>query len=321
MAGVVQFYYGNDAEKYLSEYSTGKYVDALFFDTKQKVIYRNGEIYGGTGDNQGVLPEQIQGLIASVEADENNGAGPDYAYVYSFINYDGNSEASIVIPAASTTKSGLMTPDEKNKLSGINLSNYVVKEAGKGLSSNDFTQEYINKINNLENIAEQNVIEVVKVDDVALAVDESDKSVNIKLAELINARVGSAYVYKGSKENYSDLPSSGNVAGDVYNVEKAYDTYPAGTNFAWVESAGGGYWDSLSGTFDTTALNTRLDTVEQNITNLTTKVTNLEGVNDDVQALETWIGDPLTNETNFTTAVDSISMDNINNALSWGEIK
>ena len=86
MAGVVQFYYGSDAQKYLSEFKTGKYADALFFDTKQKVIYRNGDIYGGTGDNQGVLPEQIEGLIASVEPDDKNGLGPDYAYIYSFIN-------------------------------------------------------------------------------------------------------------------------------------------------------------------------------------------------------------------------------------------
>lgn len=320
MAGVVQFYYGSDAQKYLSEFKTGKYADALFFDTKQKVIYRNGDIYGGTGDNQGVLPEQIEGLIASVEPDDKNGLGPDYAYIYSFINQSGNAVDSIEIPVASSTNSGLMTPEEKNKLSGINLSNYVVKEAGKGLSSNDFTQTYIDKIAALEDLAEPNVIESIKVDNTALPIAE-DKSVNIDLSNLINARVSSTYVYKGTEKKYSDLPSTNNSAGDVWNVEEAYDMYPAGTNFAWVETKEGGYWDALSGVFDTTSLENRIGEVDGKISGVSSRVSNLEAIDADTRldTIEGFLG----NMENVTLekVVGDISLTNIEDALKWVEIK
>ena len=46
--------------------------------------------------------------------------------------------------------------------------------------------------------------------------------------------------YKGSVADYAHLPSSGQVVGDVYNVE---DT---GDNYAWAGSA----WDKLAGTVD-----------------------------------------------------------------------
>lgn len=58
--------------------------------------------------------------------------------------------------------------------------------------------------------------------------------------------VTSVFVYKGTKTTYGDLPSTGNVVGDVWNVETAYQTYPAGTNFVW----NGTTWDALGGTVD-----------------------------------------------------------------------
>lgn len=58
--------------------------------------------------------------------------------------------------------------------------------------------------------------------------------------------VSAVFVYKGTKATYSELPSSGNVVGDVWNVTAAYQTYPAGTNFVWSGSA----WDALGGTVD-----------------------------------------------------------------------
>jgi len=54
------------------------------------------------------------------------------------------------------------------------------------------------------------------------------------------------YKYKGTKENYADLPTSGNEVGDVWNVINAYEHYPAGTNFAWTGTA----WDALGGSID-----------------------------------------------------------------------
>ena len=65
----------------------------------------------------------------------------------------------------------------------------------------------------------------------------------------VKAELGSALTYKGSKNSYSELPSSGNTKGDVYNVVAANGNTPAGTNYAWDGEA----WDPLGGTVDLSA--------------------------------------------------------------------
>lgn len=67
----------------------------------------------------------------------------------------------------------------------------------------------------------------------------------------VSNAVSSVYKYKGTKATYSVLPTSGNVTGDVWNVEADFTIgsgtsaklYPAGTNVAWTGSA----WDPLGG--------------------------------------------------------------------------
>lgn len=58
--------------------------------------------------------------------------------------------------------------------------------------------------------------------------------------------ISGVYKYKGSKTNYSQLPSTGNITGDVWNVVNANGTTPAGTNYAWNGTA----WDALGGSVD-----------------------------------------------------------------------
>lgn len=58
--------------------------------------------------------------------------------------------------------------------------------------------------------------------------------------------MSNVYKYKGSVQNYSDLPTVNNAVGDTYNVVNAYLTYPAGTNFAW----DGTKFDALGGSID-----------------------------------------------------------------------
>lgn len=322
MAGIVKFYHGSDANKYLDSYKANpsEWEDALFFDTTNKVIYKSGDIYGGSGESSGVAPEQIQDVFVEILADENNGKASTYAYTYSFKNYAGDYDYSITIPAATSEKSGLMLPSEKTKLNSINLDQYVIKENGKGLSSNDFTQEYINKIAALEVLAEPNVIESISVDDAALPI--VNKSVNIELSKLINARVGSTYVFKGSVEEVSNLPTSGNSAGDVYNIVQESEEYgPAGTNVAWVATKEGGYWDALAGVFDTTALETMINGVDNKISGVSSRVSSLEAVEAGgrLTTIEDFLGD-MTNTT-LDDVVNDISLTNIANALKWEEIK
>lgn len=60
--------------------------------------------------------------------------------------------------------------------------------------------------------------------------------------------ISAVYKYKGTKTNYSELPTSGNNIGDVWNITKADRTnnIKAGDNVAW----DGSHWDNLSGTVD-----------------------------------------------------------------------
>jgi len=64
--------------------------------------------------------------------------------------------------------------------------------------------------------------------------------------------VAGAYIYKGSVATYANLPSSGQTAGDVYNVEAN------GMNYAWNGTA----WDALGETFSISSItNAEIDTI------------------------------------------------------------
>lgn len=60
--------------------------------------------------------------------------------------------------------------------------------------------------------------------------------------------ISAVYKYKGTKTNYSELPTSGNNIGDVWNITKAdkANNIKSGDNVAW----DGSKWDNLSGTVD-----------------------------------------------------------------------
>lgn len=78
---------------------------------------------------------------------------------------------------------GLNTPTPKLDSTGLSqlwsiiLASFIAKETGKGLSANDFTDELAQKLANIADNAQVNVIESVKVNGVALAI--TDKGVDI----------------------------------------------------------------------------------------------------------------------------------------------
>ena len=66
------------------------------------------------------------------------------------------------------------------------------------------------------------------------------------------------YKYKGSLADATKLPTTGQVTGDVYNLEAASDYGPAGTNVAWDGKA----WDALGGLFVIDAItNAEIDAI------------------------------------------------------------
>lgn len=100
----------------------------------------------------------------------------------------------------------------------------VDKVTGKGLSTNDYTTAEKNKL-----------AAFGSADTYALKTD-----------------LTSMYKYKGSVATVSALPSSGQVTGDVYNVELT------GMNYAWNGTA----WDALGEIFTITSIsNGDIDTI------------------------------------------------------------
>ena len=67
----------------------------------------------------------------------------------------------------------------------------------------------------------------------------------------IDGMMTSAFHYKGTVDNYADLPTEGNVAGDVWNIVNADVEHgiKAGDNVAWT----GTDWDVLAGIMDLSA--------------------------------------------------------------------
>lgn len=114
--------------------------------------------------------------------------------------------------------------------------NKVDKVSGKGLSTNDYTNDEKNKL--------------------AGKADKSTTLAGYGITDAytktqVDGLVSGALHYKGSKDTYADLPTSGNSTGDVWNIVNADATHSvkAGDNVAW----NGKSWDVLSGTVDLSA--------------------------------------------------------------------
>ena len=175
---------------------------------------------------------------------------------------------------ANSIEAALEAIDSRVDDNAEDIENKVDKVVGKDLSTNDYTTEEKNKLENIESGAEENVIENVKVNGTVQTVTNKtvdipvptktsditndsgfiDKNVNdltnyYKKSE-IDSKVSSVYKYRGTVATYNNLPSTNLTIGDVYNVE---DT---GDNYAWT----GTEWDKLGGDIDLSAYYTKIQT-------------------------------------------------------------
>lgn len=135
-----------------------------------------------------------------------------------------------------------------SKLSELIAAAYQAKENGKGLSTNDFTTALKSKLDGIESGAEVNKIEQVKVNNVALQIN--DKIINIDLSGYAKKTdITAIYRYKGSC-TYAELTAKTDAAvGDVWNV-----TDKGGTNYACItaKTANANAWDPLGMVIDLT---------------------------------------------------------------------
>ena len=126
---------------------------------------------------------------------------------------------------------------------------------GDGTDSNSpfATQAYVGanggkidviKVNGTAQTITNKEVDIAVPTDVSDLTNDSGFQTAQQVSDAIDAKVVGAYKYKGSVATVADLPSSGNTAGDVYNVEDS------GINYAWTGSA----WDALGGSFDASTL-------------------------------------------------------------------
>lgn len=77
--------------------------------------------------------------------------------------------------------------------------------------------------------------------------------------DALGSKLTSVYQYKGSVDNYADLPSEDLKVGDVYNIVNEFTIdekkYPAGTNVARTDTG----WDPLGGSIDLSGYYTKAE--------------------------------------------------------------
>lgn len=126
------------------------------------------------------------------------------------------------------------------------LNGKVNTEAGKGLSTNDYTTTEKSKLASIAEGAQVNVIETVQVNGSPLT--PSSKAVNIDLSTYaLKSDITAVLKYKGTKATVAELPSTDNTVGDVWFVTENSAEY------AW----DGTKWEMLGGSTDLSAYLTK----------------------------------------------------------------
>lgn len=178
------------------------------------------------------------------------------------------TDGSITISATDTTYSaatesaaGLMSADDKKKLNGIaSGANKTTVDSSMSTSSTNPVQ---NKVINTElgkkaNLASPTFTGTPKAPTAAAGTNTTQLATTAFVKNAIDTAVSGLYKYKGSVAKASDLPTTGNVTGDVWDIQQT-STYGApGTNVVWNGTA----WDALGGLFEITSItNAEIDTI------------------------------------------------------------
>ena len=108
----------------------------------------------------------------------------------------------------------------QNQVTGLTdaLANKVDVVAGKGLSTNDFTNELLQKLNGIEAGAQVNVIEAININGAPLAI--SEQAVNIPIAT--SSQLG--VVLSASGENQVTVGADGTMSVNQVNANTLVQT-------------------------------------------------------------------------------------------------
>lgn len=151
-------------------------------------------------------------------------------------------------------KTGLALVWEKVKNA---LSGKVDKVDGKGLSTNDYTSEEKTKLSGIASGSQVNVLEGIQKNGNTVNITNKIANISVPTATsdltndsgfvtssdvdtAISAAMTTVMNYKGTKATVAELPSTGNVKGDVWHVTAT------GGEYAW----DGTEWQELGSTVD-----------------------------------------------------------------------
>lgn len=196
-----------------------------------------------SNDFTGELKTKLEGVAnnanKNVQADWNEADTDSDAFIK---NKPVIPAGSVLYDATGTHTDGSMT----QKVITEELNKKVDKVDGKGLSTNDFTNELKDKLNAVNENGEANVLNGIKTAD-GNELTIADKKITLPNFAL-KSDISSVYKVKGSKANKTELDGIvDKEVGDVYNLA---DT---GVNYVWT----GTEWDSLSGNVDLTGYYTK----------------------------------------------------------------
>jgi hypothetical protein len=196
-----------------------------------------------SNDFTGELKTKLEGVAnnanKNVQADWNEADTDSDSFIK---NKPVIPAGSVLYDVTGTHTDGSMT----QKVITEELNKKVDKVDGKGLSTNDFTNELKDKLNAVNENGEANILNGIKTAD-GNELTISDKKVTLPNFAL-KSDISSVYKVKGSKANKAELDDVvDKEVGDVYNL---VDT---GVNYVWT----GTEWDSLSGNVDLTGYYTK----------------------------------------------------------------
>lgn len=136
-------------------------------------------------------------------------------------------EGSRLVTTEEGTKLAAIELDENNQITldtsnieGLDsaLNNKVDKVSGKQLSTNDYTNEEKTKLTGIEDGAQKNILESVKVNGSALPISEKAVDIPLATAEVLGLVKGSA------EENYINVNIDGTLEVNSLNVNKLVQT-------------------------------------------------------------------------------------------------
>ena len=251
---------GNKSLNDLGIQPSGNYALESEIPTKTSDLTNDSGFITGYTETDPTVPNHVKNITQANITSWNNKS--DFSGNYNDLS---NKPTIPTVP----TKVSAFTNDVGYLTEHQDISGKVDKETGQGLSTNDFTTTYKNNVDSNTTArhthSNKSVLDDISSIDITNWNSKADRNdipdvsnfITRNVNDLtyyytkteVDGKVSAVYKYKGTVATYSDLPSTGLIIGDVYNVETD------GSNYAWT----GTIWDKLGGDIDLSGYQTKID--------------------------------------------------------------